>query len=182
MNAQCNHCTLLSPHHQHWRPPRNAAKPSTLYPLRSPTPCIRSPCTRGTRTINPCRLHSSCTLQTPLRSPPDLTTRARGTRTVFPGLQPPTRSNATPRPRSPPPSTTSPPHPRNPRLHHQPAPAASFLSYPAEPAPARPRIAAKPPTHCRAPLHTTSPHLLACDRPPAPTANHRLRSPPLCRR
>ena len=53
---------------------------------------------------------------------------------MFPGLRPPTRSNATPRPRSPPPSTTSPPHPRNPRLHHQPVPAASFLSYPAEPA------------------------------------------------
>ena len=156
--------------------PVSAAKHPTAEPAPAePAPSTRAGCARFlllTRRVN----------RTTLRSLPDLTTRTCGTRTVFPGLRPPTRSNATPRPRSPPPSTTSPPHPRNPHLHHQPVPAASFLSYPAEPAPARPRIAAKPPTHCRAPLHTTSPHLLTCDRPPAPTANHRLRSPPLCRR
>ena len=71
----------------------------TLYPL---------PCTRGTRPINPCRLHSSCTLQTPLRSPPDLTptrgTRTRTARTRGTHHHPVTRLNPPPCIRGPPPN------------------------------------------------------------------------------
>ena len=61
MNTQCNHCTLLSPHHQHWRPPRNAAK--TSHPLQ-PLAFFSLPGgkPRNRRTTAP----------TTLRSPPDL--------------------------------------------------------------------------------------------------------------
>ena len=56
------------------------------------------------------------------------------------------------------------PHPRNPHLHHQPVPAASFLSYPAEPAPARPRPDAYPHHHTLA--------RLLISRPPAEPRAH----------
>ena len=179
ITALCYHHTTSTGDHRGTRP-------------RRPTPCnpsLSSPYPPGkpkTRPAHPILCY-------PL---------TRGTRTVFPGLRPPTRSNA-PLARSPPtsqlsnfptnrqadklaswqapavqrgggepPSVTwsvhhtpsNTPHPRNPHLHHQPVPAASFLSYPAEPPPARPRPDAYPHHHTLA--------RLLISRPPAEPRAH----------
>lgn len=83
----------------------------------------------STRAINPCRLHSSCTLQTPLRSPPDLTP-TRGTRI----------RHTPPSSRTPPPphnaAKPSTPYPRNPRSPPPHARRTTSSRTPPPPAPA----------------------------------------------
>ena len=155
MNTQCNHCTLLSPHHHHWRPPRNAAKTShPLQPLaffppplpggkpKNRPPAEPAPCIRCAR-----RLISHPTQHHQHWNPPNLLARPRRpprnppARIVpvhhahpFSSLTPPVDCSAT--------STSSrTPPPRNPcRL--------PLFSLPAEPAPST-RAGCIPPAPCR---------------------------------
>lgn len=153
MNTQCNHCTLLSPHHQHWRPPRNAAKTShPLQPLAFFSLPGGKPKTRPAHPIL-CYPHPR-NPHPPYRSssshPPALTVLPRG------------RLSSRPPPALEPPA-------RNVHSSSHPAPAepvpAAFLLHPADPAalaalpPGRPPPssggalagkpnAAKPPTPC----------------------------------
>ena len=139
MNAQCNHCTLLSPHHQHWRPPRNAAKPPTPYPLRS-LPFSSSPLPGGkpknhatfltSATRSPAEPPAPCFLacdRLPAPTPPPL--RARLILFSYPAGKPPFHtSQSTAHPACIPPASAANPPPAEPtrgtrRVNHAPAPA-----------------------------------------------------------